>query len=97
MTLSDFASALSVLSQTGLSVQQFLFLHRTDQGSPTMTDLSKVSGHTTAAATGVVARLVRSELVERHHPDGDRRKVEVSITSTGRATMALLEGRLALI
>lgn len=97
MTIPDLASALSVLSQTGLSPQQFLFLHQADMCSPTMTQLSKCSGHTTAAATGVVNRLVLSELVERNRPAEDRRKVSISITKTGRATMALLEGRLALL
>lgn len=97
MTPSELASALDVLHQTDLSPQQFLFLHEADRCSPTMTDLSKVSGRTTAAATGIVARLVKSELVERSHPKGDRRKIEISITKSGRSVMALLEGRLALL
>lgn len=48
-----------------------------------MADVSKITGHSTAAATGLIDRLEDLEFVSRSHPEDDRRKVIVSITKQG--------------
>lgn len=50
----------------------------------TMTQISRLMGHSTAAATGLVDRLEKLGLAERSHASDDRRKVEVAITPKGR-------------
>jgi DNA-binding MarR family transcriptional regulator len=48
-----------------------------------MADVSKITGHSTAAATGLIDRLENLGFVSRSHPENDHRKVIVSITKKG--------------
>src|ERR1700722_732505 len=49
----------------------------------TMSGIASKMGHTTAAATGLVARLAKLGYVQRSHALDDRRKVMVKITQKG--------------
>jgi DNA-binding MarR family transcriptional regulator len=67
-----------------ISTQQTLFLSWLgSQREVMMTDVARWSGHSTAAATGLVDRLEKLKLVERVHAIDDRRKVLVQATPEG--------------
>jgi hypothetical protein len=55
------------------------------QGGLTMSAIAQKMGHTTAAASGLVARLENLGYVMRSHASDDRRKVMVCITPRGSA------------
>ena len=59
------------------------------QGSMTAGDLSKLTGLTTGAVTGLIDRFVKRQLVRRQYAETDRRKV-IIVPDTQRIT-ALLE------
>ncbi len=74
-----------ILSREKLSMQDACLLAYLMRGlTPTMTDISRNLRFSTAAATGLVDKLERIELLERIHPADDRRKVRVRITNEGR-------------
>lgn len=60
-----------------------------EKGEMTAGELSKVTGLTTGAITGLTDRLEKRKLVKRAYPDGDRRKV-IIVPNTQNA-MKLLE------
>lgn len=64
--------------------QYFLLGFLTQKGEMTMTEIARKMGHTTAAATGLVDRLEKLGHVERGHAKGDRRKILVKITLSGK-------------
>jgi DNA-binding MarR family transcriptional regulator len=68
-----------------VSYPQFLLLSflAMDDERITMSDVARRMKHTTAAATGLVARLEKLELVRREHDPKDRRKVFACITPKG--------------
>lgn len=57
------------------------FLH--SKGSSKMTDIARFMGTSTAAATGIVDRLVRSDYVMRSFEENDRRIVKIKISAKG--------------
>ncbi len=72
------------LNIDGVSYPQlFLLMYLTTEEYLTMGDIAKKMGHSTAAATGLVDRLEKKNLVERIHPTEDRRKIMVRITAKG--------------
>ncbi|MEI6279967.1 MAG: MarR family transcriptional regulator [Verrucomicrobiae bacterium] len=74
------------LSRGKVSFPQFFLLGHIASGeSLSMTEISEMMSHTTAAATGLVDRLGNLGYVERMHASDDRRKVLVRVTAKGEA------------
>src|SRR5207253_2219894 len=74
------------LAPGNVSFPQYFLLTYLDQKEVlTMSAIAKKMGHTTAAASGLVARLENLGLVTRASGAQDRRKVMVCITSKGSA------------
>jgi DNA-binding MarR family transcriptional regulator len=74
------------LAPGNVSFPQFFLLAYLDQKEVlTMTAIAQKMGHTTAAASGLVARLENLGYVVRSAAREDRRKVMVCITSKGSA------------
>jgi DNA-binding MarR family transcriptional regulator len=74
------------LAPGNVSFPQFFLLAYLDQREVlTMSAIAKKMGHTTAAASGLVARLENLGLVVRSSSRSDRRKVMVCITPKGSA------------
>lgn len=73
------------LGHGNVSFPQFLLLGFLEQEKRpmTMTETAKKMRHTTAAATGLVDRLVKLGLAKRQQSPTDRRKVFVHITTKG--------------
>jgi len=53
------------------------------QGPARMSEVAKYMGVTTAAATGIVDRMVRAGYLVRAFEPGDRRVIKVKLTSSG--------------
>jgi DNA-binding MarR family transcriptional regulator len=66
-------------------VQFFLLAYLDHKEVLTMSAIAKKMGHTTAAASGLVARLENLGYVVRSVAQDDRRKVMVCITTKGSA------------
>jgi len=74
------------LAPGNVSFSQFFLLGYLDQKEVlTMSEIAKKMGHTTAAASGLVARLENLGYVMRSIARDDRRKVMVCITPKGSA------------
>ena len=74
------------LAPGNVSFSQFFLLTYLDQQEVlTMSAIAHKMGHTTAAASGLVARLENLGYVMRSHASDDRRKVMVCITPRGSA------------
>jgi DNA-binding MarR family transcriptional regulator len=74
------------LAPGNVSFPQFFLLAYLDRKEVlTMSEIAKKMGHTTAAASGLVARLENLRYVMRSAARDDRRKVMVCITSKGSA------------
>jgi DNA-binding MarR family transcriptional regulator len=74
------------LAPGNVSFSQFFLLTYLDQQEVlTMSAIAHKMGHTTAAASGLVARLENLSYVMRSHASDDRRKVMVCITPRGSA------------
>ena len=74
------------LAPGNVSFPQFFLLTYLDRKEVlTMSEIAKKMGHTTAAASGLVARLENLRYVVRSAARDDRRKVMVCITAKGSA------------
>jgi DNA-binding MarR family transcriptional regulator len=74
------------LAPGNVSFAQFFLLTYLDHNEVlTMSAIAQQMGHTTAAASGLVARLENLGYVMRSHASDDRRKVMVCITPRGSA------------
>jgi len=74
------------LAPGNVSFSQYFLLAALDQKEVlTMSAIAQKMGHTTAAASGLVARLENLGYVMRSHASDDRRKVMVCITPRGTA------------
>lgn len=74
------------LAPGNVSFPQFFLLAFLDQKEvATMSAIAQKMGHTTAAASGLVARLESHDYVVRSSAREDRRKVMVCITAKGTA------------
>ena len=70
-----------------LSVKQTLALFYLDDDDITTTSLAKRVGVTSAAATGMIDRMVDRGLVVRQRNRADRRVITVQITDRGRGVV----------
>jgi DNA-binding MarR family transcriptional regulator len=71
-------------------VRLLFLLHR--GGSQPMGRIAEIFGLSSTASTGLVERVERHGLVERHHRSDDRRVVECSLTDAGRRFVEELSG-----
>jgi len=84
------------LHTTGLSwAQMMLLAYLSEEGYMTMTDISRKTGNSTAAATGMIDRMEKLGYVERMHASDDRRKVFVQMAPRGLQTLHLFRGFLS--
>ncbi len=73
------------LSKEKLSYPQFFLLAYLAEGEGlSMTNIAKMMGHSTAAATGMVDKLQELGYIHRSTAAADRRKILVHITDSGR-------------
>ena len=73
------------LSCGHITLPQFFILNMLEsQEQAKMTDIARALGVTTAAATGIVDRLVRSAYAQRVYDDSDRRIINIRISPKGR-------------
>ncbi len=80
------------LASGNVSFPQFFLLGALADGEAlTMSQIAAKMRHTTAAATGLVARLETIGYVQRAHATDDRRKVLVKITTRGSALVVRLK------
>lgn len=83
---SKLEQRLATINKADLTLVQFLILSRgLSESAPTMSALSRMLGHSTAAVTGSVDRLEKRGLSLRIFPEQDRRKVQVTTTESGKA------------
>lgn len=75
--------------------QFFLLTYLSSEDFLTMSDIAKKMGHSTAAATGMVDRLEKHDLVERVHAAEDRRRILVQITRKGTQLVAKMRKRIS--
>jgi DNA-binding MarR family transcriptional regulator len=83
------------VSQGNISIPQYTllsFLYHVE--GVTMSRLAEMMEHTSPATTGLVDRLVASELVERYSNELDRRQVLVRITVRGREMVDRIKRKL---
>ena len=66
--------------------QYFLLGYLGQQKSLSMSEIAAIMSHTTAAATGLVDRLVKLGYVRRRPARDDRRKILVQVTKKARAS-----------
>ena len=82
---------ISLTHQTSalkLSIPQYTLLgFLSAKGPLTMGHLAALMGHSTPAATGLVDRLCKSDLVRRTSSAEDRRQVHVEITGNGKVVV----------
>lgn len=74
-----------------LTDQQYRLLFFLREAPMTMTEVAQKMGHTTAASTGLVDRLVTAGLVERGSVAGDRRKYLAILTPHGQAVIGAMD------
>jgi DNA-binding MarR family transcriptional regulator len=83
------------LAPGNVSFPQFFLLAALDHKEVlTMSAIAQKMGHTTAAASGLVARLQNSGYVLRSSAPEDRRKVMVCITPKGSALVQRIRGEM---
>ena len=83
------------LAPGNVSFPQFFLLTALDQKEVlTMSEVAQRMGHTTAAATGLVARLENLGYIVRSSAREDRRKVMVCITEKGSSLVRRIRGEM---
>lgn len=91
--MPDFSAQLN---EAKLSYAQFYLLGMLEDGETlSMGEIAGRMGHSTAAATGLVDRLEKLELVQRAGSPSDRRRVVVAITPHGTAVVRDLKNGMA--
>ncbi|MBU1997908.1 MAG: MarR family transcriptional regulator [Candidatus Omnitrophica bacterium] len=76
----------SDLLKDKITMPQFFILnHLYKQGETNMSCLAKFIGVTTAAATGLVDRIVKSGYVERVYEPQDRRVIKIKLSAKGES------------
>ncbi len=83
------------LSKEKLSYPQFFLLAYLAEGEGlSMTNIAKMMGHSTAAATGMVDKLQELGYIHRSTAAADRRKILVHITDSGRSIVEEMRSNL---
>ena len=83
--MKEFARKMTALKCT-TSLPQFLVMEYVDKHGPVnMKALAKYMGVSTAAVTGIIARLVSQGYVQRVYDPGDRRIIMVKLRAGGES------------
>ncbi len=84
------------LSEGRLSYPQFFLLaYLAEEEGLSMSNIAKMMGHSTAAATGMVDKLQELNYITRSTAAADRRKILVRITSKGRQVVEQMRSNIA--
>lgn len=75
--------------------QFFLLAYLDEEECLSMSNIAKMMGHSTAAATGMIDKLQELGHLKRYTAASDRRKIMVRITEQGRALVAQMRSNIA--
>ena len=75
--------------------QFFLLAYLAEEECLSMSNIAKMMGHSTAAATGMIDKLQELGHLKRYTAASDRRKIMVRITEQGRALVAQMRSNIA--
>lgn len=75
--------------------QFFLLAYLAEEECLSMSNIAKMMGHSTAAATGMIDKLQELGHLKRYAAASDRRKIMVRITEQGRALVAQMHSNIA--
>lgn len=75
--------------------QFFLLAYLAEEECLSMSNIAKMMGHSTAAATGMIDKLQEIGHLKRYTAASDRRKIMVRITEQGRALVAQMRSNIA--
>ena len=85
-----------VLTRGKVSYPQFFLLaYLAEEDCLSMSNIARMMGHSTAAATGMVDKLQTLGHLKRYTAAADRRKIMVRITEQGRALVAQMRNNIA--
>ncbi len=85
-----------VLNQGKVSYPQFFLLaYLAEEECLSMSNIAKMMGHSTAAATGMVDKLQELGHLKRYTAAADRRKIMVRITDQGRELVDQMRANIA--
>ncbi len=85
-----------VLNQGKVSYPQFFLLaYLAEEDCLSMSNIAKMMGHSTAAATGMVDKLQELGHLKRYTAAADRRKIMVRITEQGRELVEQMRANIA--
>lgn len=85
-----------VLNQGRVSYPQFFLLaYLAEEDCLSMSNIAKMMGHSTAAATGMIDKLEELGHLRRNTAAADRRKIVVRITEQGRALVQQMRNNIA--
>ncbi len=84
------------LMQGKISFPQFFLLaYLAEEECLSMSNIARMMGHSTAAATGMVDKLQEMDYLKRYTAAADRRKIMVRITDKGRELIERMHGNIA--
>ncbi len=84
------------LTQGKISFPQFFLLaYLAEEECLSMSNIARMMGHSTAAATGMVDKLQEMDYLKRFTAAADRRKIMVRITDKGHQLIERLRGNIA--
>ena len=84
------------LTQDKISYPQFFLLtYLAEEESLSMSNIARMMGHSTAAATGMVDKLQELGHLKRYTAAADRRKIMVRITEQGRELVQQMRNTIA--
>ncbi|MBQ5665747.1 MAG: MarR family transcriptional regulator [Akkermansia sp.] len=75
--------------------QFFLLAYLDEEECLSMSNIARMMGHSTAAATGMIDKLQELGHLKRYTAAADRRKIMVRITEQGRALVAQMRSNIA--
>lgn len=75
--------------------QFFLLAYLAEEECLSMSNIAKMMGHSTAAATGMIDKLQELGHLKRYTAAADRRKIMVRITEQGRALVSQMRNNIA--
>lgn len=85
-----------ILTEGKISYPQFFLLaYLAEEDCLSMSNIAKMMGHSTAAATGMVDKLQELGYLKRYTAAADRRKIMVRITEQGRELVQSMHRNIA--
>lgn len=86
----------SLLAEAGITEQQWRVLRTIADGPKMQLEIARACAIQPASLSGVLARMERAELVDRHRSTVDQRRQDVEITEKGQELMRCLGPQVAL-